>query len=496
MQDRLALLSFLLVFSLSATVRADDIPAPIKSDPATIQKLIDNLGSSSFSERDQASKTIEAIGAPALPLLRKVAEDKDQEVICRAARLVQKLEEKVLTQAYLTARRVHLKVNDLSVLDAVTELQKLSGQQLDITGDRTGLMNRKITLDTGNVTVWEALQQLCQKGGMSEQVNVPNRNQPPMPVYRVPAPVQPNQNRNIVLVDAKGTPPALPTSLNGSVRVRALPANSVPATNGELHVVLEAVGEQRLQNFGVVDALFFDKATDDQGQRLELIPENPFANQNMNFNNGFNRIMIVNGNVVPFGGASALLHRTMVFRFKPGAKGATILKELSGKLILEALSPPEPLITIKDVRQAAGQTARGKAGNAIQVVSVENLGNGALKLQLVLESVPEGNTAQNAFGNNVMVLNGNFNGNINGVQFINGVPANNMPTNYPKLVDAKGKKYAPEVNLSRPEFNNGQILRHATLTYRPEGQANQLVLEGQRSMHFAVPINLKDIPLR
>ena len=247
-----------------------------------------------------------------------------------------------------------------------------------------------------------------------------------------------------------------------------------------MNVLIEVVGEQRLQSFSVIDSLFFDKSIDELGQRLEPLPESPFVNQGQYYNPNFNRVMIVNGTVVPIGGGNPYLQRTAVFRFKPGQKSGKMMKELSGKLVLQAPSPPETLLTIKDVRKALGHTARGKDGNSLQVTKVETLDNGALRLQVILEATPEG-MGPNPFGNNfnnVMVLNGNFNGNINGVMFVNGVPANQVPTNYPKLVDAKGKKYAPEVANARAENSNGQILRHATLTYRPEGEASQVVLEG------------------
>ena len=133
----------------------------------------------------------------------------------------------------------------------------------------------------------------------------------------------------------------------------------------------------------------------------------------------------------------------------------------------------EALLTINDPRKAVGKSYNAKDGSTLQMDKVENLGKGAVRIDVTMESAPEGGMAANPFGNNIMVFNGNFNGNINGVQFINGVPAHQSPTTVPKLVDAKGKKYVPEMTNSRIESNNGLIVRHATLTYRPEGQANQ-----------------------
>lgn len=63
-----------------------------KTSAAEIKKLIEQLGSSQFSDRETASKRIQEIGKPALSELRKVAADsKDSEIRRRAKELIQKI---------------------------------------------------------------------------------------------------------------------------------------------------------------------------------------------------------------------------------------------------------------------------------------------------------------------------------------------------------------------------------------------------------------------
>src|SRR5205807_7141528 len=62
------------------------------SDEAAIAKLVNQLGSSAFRDRQAAAKALEAIGLPALPALRKAAEGADAEVARRATRLVEAIE--------------------------------------------------------------------------------------------------------------------------------------------------------------------------------------------------------------------------------------------------------------------------------------------------------------------------------------------------------------------------------------------------------------------
>ncbi|MBI3409182.1 MAG: hypothetical protein HY040_12615 [Planctomycetes bacterium] len=154
-------------------------PAPQTrdGDEQRIGDLVKQLGSNKFAERNQAQKELEAIGAPALDTLRKAAKDGDLETTKRAGDLVRKLEERIFTANLLIPKRVHLKVKDMPVLDAVAELSRLSGYPVQVQGDRTKVGDKTVTLDTGDVTFWEALDKLCEKSGLTENTQF-NPNNP------------------------------------------------------------------------------------------------------------------------------------------------------------------------------------------------------------------------------------------------------------------------------------------------------------------------------
>jgi len=61
-------------------------------DAAAIARLVEKLGSKDFTERQEATKALEAIGFPALDALRKAAKGNNAEVVQRAARLVAVIE--------------------------------------------------------------------------------------------------------------------------------------------------------------------------------------------------------------------------------------------------------------------------------------------------------------------------------------------------------------------------------------------------------------------
>ena len=65
-------------------------PAP-QADRSQIEKLIKQLGDDSFAARQKAAKELEAIGEPALDLLRHAAGDADREVSKQATELVERI---------------------------------------------------------------------------------------------------------------------------------------------------------------------------------------------------------------------------------------------------------------------------------------------------------------------------------------------------------------------------------------------------------------------
>ncbi len=169
MGKRWSLLALLLGLGvgLGATVSG---PAGA-DDTDRVARLVKQLGSNRFVERDRAKRELEAIGMPALEALRRAARSKDLETSRRAGELVRRMEEKIALDRLLAPKKVRLKLNDTPVPDAVAELSRQSGYNIQIQGDRAILAKRKVTLDTGETTFWQALDQLCQKAGLVENSN-------------------------------------------------------------------------------------------------------------------------------------------------------------------------------------------------------------------------------------------------------------------------------------------------------------------------------------
>jgi hypothetical protein len=66
-----------------------------QTEPARVERLIEQLGSSSFEERDAASRTLAVLGPAALPGLRKAIADRDAEIARRARACLDTVEKSI-----------------------------------------------------------------------------------------------------------------------------------------------------------------------------------------------------------------------------------------------------------------------------------------------------------------------------------------------------------------------------------------------------------------
>src|SRR5262245_7870600 len=143
--------------------RADD-----KNNADEIDKLVKQLGGARFADREKANKALEAIGVPALEALRKAAESDDPELRRRAGDLVAKLEKLELAAKVLAPRRVRLNYKDTPLKEAVEDLAKKSGYAITLDDPEGKLKDRKVTLEVGETTFWEAFDRFCDKAGLVE----------------------------------------------------------------------------------------------------------------------------------------------------------------------------------------------------------------------------------------------------------------------------------------------------------------------------------------
>ena len=123
------------------------------SDPAV---LVETLGSASYAERE-AAKSLESLGAKALPPLRASLKSNDLEVRTRARSLINKIEGNLLLQA----TTVRLDFKDATVEDIVKSLSKQAGFNVGLAqrGPNPGAV--RITLqDPTPIPFWTAIDRI------------------------------------------------------------------------------------------------------------------------------------------------------------------------------------------------------------------------------------------------------------------------------------------------------------------------------------------------
>ncbi len=393
-------------------------PAEEAAQKEKIDKLIEQLGSGTFTEREKATKELTTIGLPALDALRKAAKSEDAEIRKRAEDILPKIERQAQSIRILTPKRVHLIYKDTPLAEAVADFQKKSGYVLHLHDPEGKLKERKVTLDTGETTFWHALGMFCAKAELTEgtmqdliqlpqpPVNLPGgapvplpKQLPPLPPIRkgqaqpVPAPALPGgavakpaivrrpigrpmlpanfSAEQIILKDGKSK--KLPTDDASAVRVRAL-GKSEPFDPGEGEVILalEVSPEPKVLWHGL-QSLRIDKAIDDLEQKLTQVTpqvEVPGAVVGGIAAPGFApQIAIAPGFPMPSSMGGQLGARVPV-RLKKGDKQAKSLKELRGVITAQLLTEVQPVIVADKLK--AGEMAKGKEGGYIKIVEVKS----------------------------------------------------------------------------------------------------------------------------
>src|SRR5947209_7359700 len=168
MRSRFLLPVILVGVGLLAPAGAFRVRAAENAEAARVAKLVEQLGSGDFGEREKASQELDDIGAPAVEPLHKAVASEDAEVRRRADDLVRKIEKRTASARILTPTRVHLVYKDTPLPEAVADFKKKSGYGVVLHDPKGKLAGRKVTLDTGETTFWHAVDLFCREAGVHQ----------------------------------------------------------------------------------------------------------------------------------------------------------------------------------------------------------------------------------------------------------------------------------------------------------------------------------------
>ncbi len=404
-------------------------PAP---DAARLRALIHQLGSESFAERARARAELEAIGAAALEPLRAALKHSDLETARRAAELIRVIEERELTARLLAPHKVRLVLDDVPVLEAVDQLAKLGGCVVRVDGDRLALAGKRVTLDTGTVTFWEAVDQLGARAGLVEKLTVASvpgdprettaeyfgpamgggltrptkrtgkRVPPPPPLRLVPLPPTPVAKPTappqgsaaptpvipgrVVLMPAAARPSQV--SYAGAARVVLRPVmpspGATPAKGDRTHdLVLTVSAEPSVLGFAVVGTPSIRRAVDEHGQALAFVIDALApAGPGLPVEALEDRMLVENAQRGVPGS------RPVTVRLQPGARPARSLRELSGSFTAQVLMPNTTLAALDAPLTAKGEAVTARGGGRLVLDTAELLGDEEYRVVVKLQGVP------------------------------------------------------------------------------------------------------------
>jgi hypothetical protein len=485
-----------LTLLLLAGLFAPPFALLLAEEPATDREsaaaLVARLRSDDFQEREKAAEALERLGAAALPALQAALKHPDAEVRRHAAELLRALECRVETARLLDAPRFRLQYRNVPLSAVLDDLSKRSGNPIKLDSTREELLKRPLTL-TGEWTFWEALDRICEAGGLAEPEPEPT---PPQQLPFIeegfrgrrrvifPVPRQTPEMETLTLLEAK--PPARPTFQFGALRVRIFG----PRANGPLDrglatqhapLVLEIKPEPRI-GWEKLAAVRFERILDDRGQLLKLPP---VIIGELKLPEYGDDVMVVwdGQSDIPLGNAP----QRFALAIPVGDGTGKALREIRGTVAGWIRTAPEPLVTIDDLAKAVHRTQTGPEGCRLKVVECKREDDGLYKVQIDL-TPPRSPSLLDLLQGRLMRPNR---------RFIEKVVSNVDAATSPFILSNEKSEALSFVN-GTCEFDSNGPSRVYTLVYKPDkndqGPA-KLVYRDRRSAFVEIPFTLRDVPL-
>jgi hypothetical protein len=450
------------------------------------ERLVLQLGSKKYAAREAAARKLEALGEAALAPLKRAVRNSDLETSRRAEELILRIQHQLETARLLAPTRLRLAHKAVPLAAAVRDLARRTGFDIRLDGEDPPA-KRTVTLETGELPFWDALDRLCRAASLSEEAGLDGSGAGTGVAGQV-------CGFPLLLADRRSKP--LPSCVTGSVRLRALPVGAglqgwrvfqrpgdddgKPATG----FMLEAVGEPKLPWLGIV-RLRVHRAVDEHEQDLSQPAALLGAPQPPDLD--VERPLVWDGmSGVP---VAALPLRTVPVRLVAGKKASSRLKEVRGTLTARVLATG-PLLTVENVLRAEGKTFHGKGGPMLKVTRVARDGT---RLTLHVQAQPR--TADGGGGTPFQVVR-----DPKGRLLMQGSgvgAASDLD-----LLDAAGTVLKPlkrERTLTpNPQPRAGGLLLEFTLVYALAPGApepSRLVWTGPRATLLDVPFTLRQVPV-
>ncbi|MFO0802029.1 MAG: hypothetical protein U0791_02750 [Gemmataceae bacterium] len=466
-------------------------PPPVEA-PTTPERLVLQLGSDSFPEREAAAAALEKLGPAARSALDQAVRHANPEVSKRAIQLLTALHRKADAADRLTVKKVKLAYRNTPIGAAVNDLKARTGINLWLDPTRLADPLRTVTCETGDLPPWEAVAKFCEAAGLQEvfdaEVPVPKQERSRRHHYQPPPPPPKADFVPVSLADGSGK--ALPGSRNTAVRITALPdnfnKNRVYLGTGDVLLHFD-IAPMPGYHWKSVAGVRVTKVVDEYN-RIGSAGANREPD-------GF-----MGGALEVFGGGAVFLAGGIGWDGEPGPRptaypnpritpvpirvgtpNARTLKVLEGAVVCEIAVPDQPLITIDNVAGNLNRGAESLRGSKLTVLEAnpgEKGGKAILKVQV---DQP-----------NPMMING-FPNPWGGLVVEESLPA--TAPNQVRGFNAAGKPVRL-VTLTNSETSADEFTQSFTTQYTcPDGLPVRVVLYGPKPVLVEVPFKMENVPL-
>lgn len=425
---------------------------PSRADADEVARLVKQLADADYKKRDIASAALEKLGTPVLPLLRDAARKTDDtEVRRRLEEIVPRLEQAAALQPTL----ITISCRDLPVRKAVSELSRAGGYKLELTQGAARATGgddpekRLISLELRNVTFWEALDKLCEVGGLTFQEGWYGHDQETLRLEFGESHASPMCLNGAFRISIRGFDYQRSLYFNQGFR-QGGPEDGPFHRNESLRIEMYISVEPRLPLAGVNNQLIFTEALDDQGQSLIL--------QATEYNRYY------------FGGGMGRSFTQPVnAMLQPSPTGRRI-KVLKGSIPVTVIAAQKPKITVEKILEVKNQSFKeGTTTLTIDEVTKQGPQNIAIKLSISDGAGKKRNDPAGSYA-----LQNRF-----------------------TLLDAKGTKFQ---SYGGGWSNNGNGSLQGTFHFGPPGgqavgDPVKLVFYEWTTVSHAVPFEFHDVPL-
>lgn len=396
-------------------------PAPRLTD-RPIPELVRDLGSPDYAEREAASRDIDRIGPPALfDLKREIAKSTDGEVLRRGRQLIARLEKRLADEKALAPTMVEINADGQTIEQIVADLSKQTGYAVSVTADES----KRVTLKTGRITFWQAIDQLCDAGNL-QIAAVGGIKAPGTKIADASSP-----REEITLVPQLPVPLAADPLKAAAAKVEELKKDLEKVAKARAEVAKEVKGAERAAALAKIQAeaeLKLAEAQREMALKKAGVAAKPVLPPAMNWQPGqgtrapkeawgSERISALNGIVLePRQGAKRPSANFGAVRLEAMAMPANAAVPDAVAALVQVWA--EPRLQWQQTRSVRVRTARDDQGQALVADPSSTIASGPLVLN--------GNgiqMVQNVNGGVVIVNNGGgqviINGNINGRVIVN-----------------------------------------------------------------------------